>query len=78
MTPDSLAASAVQKELRFALAKEVPIIPVQTEDLDPDTLPDWYRFEYDSIHRHTLATSLPASGVRKLVEAIRGARRRDK
>jgi hypothetical protein len=78
MTPDSLAASAVQKELRFALAKEVPIIPVQTEDLEPDKLPDWYRFEYDSIHRHTLEPSFPASGMRKLVDAIRSSRRRGK
>ena len=76
MTPDSLAAPAVQKELQFALAKEVPIIPVQTETLIGDALPDWYRFEYDNIHRHTLDASLPPSAVRKLVEAIRNARRK--
>ena len=76
MTPDSLAAPAVQKELQFALAKEVSIIPVQTETLIGDALPDWYRFEYDNIHRHTLDASLPPSAVRKLVEAIRNARRK--
>lgn len=40
MIADSLAASAVQKELHFALAKGVPIIPVQTENLAGDALPD--------------------------------------
>ena len=75
MTADSLAAPAVQNELQFALAKGVPIIPVQTEDLAGDALPDWYRFEYDNLHRHTLDASLPPSGALKLVRAIRSARR---
>jgi len=76
MTPDSLAAGAVQKELRFANAKGVPILPVQITELAPEAIPDWYRFEFDSVHRHTLGPKLPAAGIAKLVKAIRGARRR--
>jgi len=76
MTPDSLAAPAVQKELVFAAAKGVPIIPVQLQDMPSDAIPDWYRFDYDSVHRHTLGRNLPKSGLTKLVQAIRSARRR--
>ncbi len=76
MTPDSLAAPAVQKELQFSTAKGVPIIPVQLADMPSGAIPDWYRFDYDSVHRHTLGHNLPKSGINTLVKAIRSARRR--
>lgn len=74
MTPASLAAGAVKKELQFAAAKGVPILPVQIANLPADAIPDWYRFEYDSVHRHSLGPKLPTTAVKKLVRAIRGAR----
>jgi hypothetical protein len=74
MSPASLAAGAVKKELQFAATKGVPILPVQIVEVAAADIPDWYRFEYDSVHRHTLGAKLPATAVNKLVRAIRGAR----
>jgi hypothetical protein len=73
MTADSLKASAVQRELEFAHAKGIPIIPIVFNE--PIAIPDWYTFDYHSLHRHTLDKNLPNEQVKKLADAIRKAKR---
>jgi len=74
MTPESLGSEAVRKELAFATAKGLPILPVTLGEMPKDSIPDWYRFDYDTIHRHTLHPSFPAAEIQMLAQAIRSAR----
>lgn len=75
LTLNSLNSAAVRKELAFAAKKHVPIIPVQLQDINEDSVPDWYTLDYDELHRHILDAKNQDDGVRKLVAAIRSLRR---
>lgn len=78
LTLNSLSSSAVRKELAFAAKKHVPIIPVQLEDINEDSVPDWYTLDYDELHRHTLDAKNLQNGVKKLATAIRAVRRNER
>lgn len=75
LTPRSLESEAAKKELEFAAAKRLPILPLVVGPLRKEDLPDWYVFDYASIHRLTFDTENPAEHVEKLVRAIREAPR---
>jgi hypothetical protein len=75
LTLNSLNSAAVRKELSFAAKKHVPIIPVQTQDINEELVPDWYTLDYDELHRHFLDAKNHHDGVRKLAAAIRNVDR---
>ena len=75
LTLKSLNSRAVRKELAFAAKKNVPIIPVQLQEINEDSVPDWYTLDYDELHRHILDAISYDDGVRKLASAIRSLRR---
>jgi hypothetical protein len=74
LTPSSLKSEAARKELGFAAAKGLPILPVVPGAVAKEDLPDWYRFDYDSIHRIAIDMTSPADGIESLAKAIREAK----
>lgn len=74
LTAKSLNSPAVRKELAFAAKKNVPIIPVQLGELPEESLPDWFTWDYDELHRHVLNPQNISEGVQRLVSAIQELR----
>lgn len=72
-TPHALGSGAVQKELSFADAKHVPIIPASPTQLQQEELPDWFTLDYGELHRHEIDPADLAEGARRLAAAIRSA-----
>lgn len=75
LTKHSLASDAVKNEIGFAARRGVPILPIQTKDLQENDLPDWYALEFIDLHRHTINMRRYLEGVRALAAAIRTSRR---
>jgi hypothetical protein len=71
LTSNSLASTAVRKELAFAAKKQLPIIPVQASELNEELLPDWYTLDYDELHRYVLSPKSYSVELKKLASAIR-------
>ena len=74
LTP-SFVSGAVQKELEFAAGEHVPIIPVTAGRIAQGALPDWYRFDYASLHRHEIELEAIERGLDVLAAAIRSTHR---
>lgn len=74
LTPTSLASDAVRKEIGFAAKKNVPIIPVQLEELPDTAYPDWFSWDYDELHRHVISAERYNDGIKELVTAISSLR----
>jgi hypothetical protein len=75
LTPASFRSDPVQKELAFAEAKRVPILPVSTVDYDTDQLPDWYVYRHESLHRRVIGDATRSIDIDELVRAIRSVRK---
>ena len=74
LTAASFASSPVRKELAFATKKNIPIIPVQLDDIAGNQVPDWFTLDYDELHRHVIENKRYDEGVQKLAVAIRKLR----
>ncbi|HRC43296.1 MAG TPA: TIR domain-containing protein [Nitrospira sp.] len=70
LTSTSFASSAVRKELAFAAKKNVPIIPVQLEQIPDKLVPDWFTLDYDELHCHAIDAKRYDEGVKELASAI--------
>jgi hypothetical protein len=77
LTPASLTSPVVRKELAFAAKKNVPIIPVELEQIPDKLVPDWFTLDYDELHRHTIHAKRYDEGVKELVSAICNLRKPD-
>ena len=77
LTPTSFASEAVRKELAFANKKNIPIIPVQLEEIPDNLMPDWFQLDYDELHRHFIQPDAYDEGVRTLASAILNLRPRN-
>jgi uncharacterized caspase-like protein len=74
LTAAAFASPAVRKELAFAAKKNVPIIPVQMDQIMENLVPDWYTLDYGELHRHTIDAKRYDQGVRDLASAVRKIR----
>jgi len=74
LTSAAFSSPAVRKELAFAAKKNVPVIPVQMEQMPDSLIPDWFTLDYDELHRHTIDVKRYDEGVRKLASAVRKIR----
>lgn len=74
LTSHSLASTAVRKELAFATTKQVPIVPVQVDNIQEDSLPDWFILDYGELHRQSFAPESPEEAVQKLAVVLRRLR----
>jgi hypothetical protein len=77
LTSAAFSSPAVRKELAFAAKKNVPVIPVQMEQIPNHLIPDWFTLDYDELHRHTIDAKRYDEGVRELASAIRKFRAAD-
>ena len=73
LTPASLASEAVRKEIAFANNKRVPIIPIHLQEIPDNLFPDWFRWDYDELHRHSITVDHFDDGIKELVSAILSA-----
>lgn len=74
LTSHSLASTAVRNELAFATTKQVPIVPVQMDDIHEDSLPDWFILDYGELHRQSFAPKSPEEAVKELAVVLRRLR----
>jgi hypothetical protein len=75
MSAQSLQREAVRKELAFAAEEGVPIIPLVLQKIEKREMPNWYNFDFATIHRHELPGSDRGAVMDGLARAIRTARR---
>jgi hypothetical protein len=69
MSPASLGSKWVRRELEFADGKDLPIIPVVTEDIAP---PDWFTLQFGGVQRQVVDLNRLESSCDELARAIRG------
>jgi hypothetical protein len=75
LTPTSLRSIAVRKELGFAAVKDVPLMPISMAALSKKELPDWYLFDYGTVHRRVIGDATRAADFDELASAIRSIRK---
>ncbi len=74
LTSSSLDSESVRKELAFAAGKKVPIIPVQPGILEEEELPDWFKLDYQELHRHHIESENYSQSINKIAQVIRTSR----
>jgi hypothetical protein len=69
MSRESLGSKWVRREMEFADGRNVPILPVATEDLAP---PDWFTLQFGGVQRQIIDMKHLETSCAELARAIRG------